>query len=157
MKRLPLFLEIILELNRLQKDKFKFFIQSDISKKELDKLLKKIYAKKNQLPKDKLQIILYSSENDPLVFYNSIEILISTSKTETFGLTCIEAIAMNKKLYTINSSSIETLFGPVNFNIKEDSVEKISVRLIKLFKDDYLFPDISRFTELRMFEEYSKL
>ena len=104
-----------------------------------------------------MNVILFRSDNDPLAFYNSIDILISTSKTETFGLTCIEAIAMKKKLYTINSCSIETLFGPVNFNLKEDTVENISARLIKLFKEDYLFPDISRFTDLRMFEEYSKL
>ena len=46
--------------------------------------------------KDKLNVILFRSDNDPLAFYNSIDILISTSKTETFGLTCIEAIAMKK-------------------------------------------------------------
>ena len=155
-KQLPLFLEICLELTKIRKKFFKFYIQSDISKHEINRLLEEI-KKFNNYKKNCLDLVLYKSQEDPKIFYKSIDILISTSKTETFGLTCIEALAMGKRIYTINSKSIEFLFGNIEFNLKEKKIKNIAKLLINSFEREYLFPDISKFQESIMIKEYSKL
>ena len=121
-KQLPLFLEICLELTKTRKKNFQFYIQSDISRDEINNLLLEI-KKLNNYEENELDLVLLNSQDDPKFFYKNIDIVISTSKTETFGLTCIEALAMGKRLYTINSKSIESLFGKVDFNIKGAEVK----------------------------------
>tara|TARA_B100000212_G_scaffold263545_1_gene203200 strand:- start:347 stop:1372 length:1026 start_codon:yes stop_codon:yes gene_type:complete len=155
-KQLPLFLEICLELKKITKKDYKFYIQSDISRREINKLLEKI-IKRNNYQFNYLDIVLYKSQQNPKIFYRSIDILISTSKTETFGLTCIEALAMGKRIYTINSKSIELLFGKVNFNLKAKRTRDIAKLLINSFDKKYILPDISKFKDCAMIKEYSKL
>ena len=113
--------------------------------------------KLNNYEENELDLVLLNSQDDPKFFYKNIDIVISTSKTETFGLTCIEALAMGRRLYTINSKSIESLFGKVTFNIKWGEVKNIARLLIDSFEKKYLCPNISKFKESIMIEEYSKL
>ena len=155
-KQLPLFLEICLELTKTRKKNFQFYIQSDISRDEIKSLLLEIKRLNNYQEND-LDLVLLNSQDDPKFFYKSIDILISTSKTETFGLTCIEALAMGRRLYTINSKSIESLFGKVTFNIKGGEVKNIARLLIDSFEKKYLCPNISKFKESIMIKQYSKL
>jgi glycosyltransferase involved in cell wall biosynthesis len=150
-KRLDKFIELCFHLNKIDPSKFSFLIQSDIKYKELEEL---IYQKKIQ--KEKIKINLFTDSSDPINFYENVDIVISTSKTETFGLTCIEALAMGKRIYSINSQSLSLLLGKGDFNISTENPDKISQIINKGLYLEYKKPDISRFQKNIMIGEYHK-
>ena len=155
-KRLPLFLEICINLHLLNKKKYKFVIQSDISNKEFNRILN-ILSIKYSLNFNSINFTLIREYNDPLKFYESCEIIISTSITESFGLTCIETLAMGKRLYTINSESLKLLFNNPDFNIKCEDERYISKYIDESILKLYKCPNLEKFKEKYMLNEYSKI
>ena len=155
-KRLPLFLEICMYLNQINNRKYKFIIQSNINEKIIQKNFLKfhdLYPTFEYEPK----FILYPEDNDPKEFYEECDIVISCSKTESFGLTCLETLAMKKRLYTINSKVMETLFKKNKFNIKCEDPKFISNFIEKDLLKSYKFPDLRKYTEKNLLEEYARI
>ena len=155
-KRLPLFIEICNELSQINKNVYKFVIQSDISKKELIDLLKTL-SDQNKISLKYKDFQLISSEDNPTKFYKICDIVISTSKTESFGLVFVETVAMGKRFYCINSTSFKMLIGESIINIETEIPEEISKFLNNEISRNYILPDISMFKEEIMINEYSKI
>jgi len=151
LKRLDIFIKLCFQLNKIDSTKYSFVIQSDIKYKELEKLIHQ-----NDLKKQKIQFKLIADSIDPINFYQNVDIVISTSKTETFGLTCIEALAMGKRIYSVNSKSLSILLGKGDFNILTENLEKISKIIQNGLSNSYKKPDINRFRRELMIEEYNK-
>ena len=155
-KRLPLFIEICDQLFKINKFKYRFVIQSDATREDLIDHVKKIsHEKKIAISHKNFKLI--SSEDNPINFYNKCDIVISTSKTESFGLVGIETLAMGKRFYCINSESLKMLFGNSVINIFSEDPIFVSNFINKDVSKKYFIPDISRFKESVMINEYSQI
>ena len=94
---------------------------------------------------------------DPIKFYKACDIVISCSSSESFGLTCIETLAMGKRLYTVNSQSLDKLFDIKDINIICEDPNKISKFIDHSILKFYKIPDLSKYKEKNMINEYSKI
>jgi len=154
-KRIPLFLEICYELSKIDR-KYNFIMQSDITKEEILDLINNLSLKKGFFNLDK-NFTIIPSDHNPLKFYDKCDIVISTSKTESFGLVCIESLAMGKRFYSVNSESLEMLIGENDINIKNEDPKFISKFLNEEISKTYIIPNISKFREENMINEYYKI
>ena len=155
-KRLSLFLEICDQLFKIDKSRYRFVIQSDASQEDLKDLISNISFNKNISIKHN-NFKLISSDDNPIKFYDRCDIVISTSKTESFGLVCIETLAMGKRFYSLNSESLKMLFGNSSINISFENPKLVSEFINDDISRKYLIPDISNFKEAVMINEYSKI
>ena len=155
-KRISLFLEICISLYLIDKNKYQFMVQSDIKKEILYKRIKSL-TNKYSLNIDNTSFSLIPEYEDPIKFYEACDIVISCSSTESFGLTCIESLAMGKRLYTVNSKSLDKLFDIKHINIICEDPHKISKFIDHSILKFYKIPDLSKYKEKYMINEYSKI
>ena len=155
-KRISLFLEICINLHLIDKNKYQFIVQSDIKKEMLYQRINSL-TKKYSLNKEDFSFSLIPEYEDPINFYKACDIVISCSSTESFGLTCIETLAMGKRLYTVNSKSLDKLLDISDINIICEDPNKISKFIDNSILKFYKIPDLSKYKEKYMINEYSKI
>ena len=151
-KRLELFLQICETLKTRHGLLLKLLIQSDIDMIKLKLLLQKYSPSINHD-----EVVLLTKDSDQMRFYKIVDVVISTSKTETFCLIGAEAMAFGKRFYAYNLDCLDTLFEGLDINFKSTSVEDFSCNFcIKLSKQHNL-PNVEVFKQSNMYNRYAKI
>lgn len=137
----------------LKQDNAEFVIQSDLSFSQLQVLcsmnnISAIFLKR---------VKLLPYHHDVCDFYHSVDIVSSTSLTESFSLIAIEAVAMQKKFFSYNSPSIEILLPDFQYNFIGDSLFDFSEFICYNSNNNYSFPCLDKFRSQSFLNSYSKL
>lgn len=154
-KRLDLFIETFFELCELTAQVPHLCVQSDIPTEQLHSKIRdfkpsipSIVASKNfkHIP----------STSDPREFYQQVDVVISTSKTETFGLVALECFAHGKRFYSLDSECFVYLFNSPKFNIKAKTASEFAREIKKDLSKEYTTPNLERFTKEKMLASYAE-
>ena len=84
------------------------------------------------------RILLCGWMNNIIPVYNSIDLLVSTSKLEPFGRTIIEAMAAEKPVVAVKAGGPEEIVieGETGFLVNQGDIEMLAGSIIKLLTDD---------------------
>ena len=151
-KRLELFLQICETLRMKHRLSLNLIIQSDIDAISLKNLLQ---VHMPSVGYD--DVTLLSQESDQMTFYSKVDVVISTSKTETFCLVGIEALACGKRFCAYNLECLDTLFDDAEINLKSKSVEDFCFNFRLKLSKKYNLPNVEAFKQSHMYNLYAQI
>lgn len=84
------------------------------------------------------RVIIYGPVKDIAPVYNSIDLLVSTSRVEPFGRTIIEAMAAEKPVIAVRAGGPEEIIieGKTGFLVSKGDIEMLADSIVKLLSDD---------------------
>ena len=124
-KGIDIFLDIIQKLEKIKFDASYIICGYKINKWNDD--LKSLIDKRNLNGK----VILLGEFPDTHIFFNSIDLLICPSRTESFGLVVLEALSCGTKVICSNLEPLENLVGS-NYVVKDNNIDIYIKKIIEL-------------------------
>ena len=152
-KRLDLAIKTFSYLKQNSSFSFQFTLQSDISIIQLRNLIS-LSGLNSTLLND---ISLISQSEDCYYFYDQVDAVISTSSTESFSLVAIECLAMQKRFYSFNSTSIMTILNDFDYNFHDADISSFAAFISSNLSKSYKLPDLSLYRFDRFLSSYSIL